>query len=274
MTARPLPPDEPSERHDDAEAAVARRLRTLSDADYPSLPAAVADRLDETLAQLPELADVKLSESELAESAPPPKRSWLRTRFVVAASVALMLLGVAGGVLWASQLGHDDVPSASNEDDQEQAEPGTAESETDNAPQATDDDFDTDGDGEGDEPADDQPHGEEESELLEYALSYSGHDYDADEDLRTAASRYSGGSPDDVDDSLGRLVHDPQARDQCLSGAQAAHGGVVSVVDFGSFEGQPAMIAVIERADGSAVGAALGPQCGPHGTDELYSQEL
>jgi hypothetical protein len=92
----------------------------------------------------------------------------------------------------------------------------------------------------------------------------------------------SGAAPDSGDNrgqtgaggsaALGRL-DDPSALSACLDAIAVAHGrGAVDVqsVDFGAFEGKPAIVVFFTDAAGERWGWASGGNCGVAGADELY----
>lgn len=62
----------------------------------------------------------------------------------------------------------------------------------------------------------------------------------------------------------------PDALRQCLAAIVDQHGGVPTVVDYARFEGQPALVVVLEGG-GSRRVVAVGAACGAGGADELYS---
>jgi hypothetical protein len=80
--------------------------------------------------------------------------------------------------------------------------------------------------------------------------------------------------PEDVPAELRRL-RDPVARAACLNAVVGEYGGQVALVDYARFEGQPALVVIV---DGTRLGAgkrlviAVGPDCGIGGAiaDELY----
>ncbi|MFC5005342.1 hypothetical protein ACFPIJ_46870 [Dactylosporangium cerinum] len=80
--------------------------------------------------------------------------------------------------------------------------------------------------------------------------------------------------PEDVPVELRRL-RDPVARAACLNAVVGEYGGQVTLVDYARFEGQPALVVIV---DGTRLGAgkrlviAVGPDCGIGGAiaDELY----
>ncbi|MET7418001.1 hypothetical protein [Dactylosporangium sp. NPDC005555] len=80
--------------------------------------------------------------------------------------------------------------------------------------------------------------------------------------------------PGSVPEPLRRLL-DPVARAACLSAVVREYGGQVALVDYARFEGQPALVVIV---DGTRVGAGkrlvivVGPDCGIGGAiaDELY----
>ncbi|GAA3229081.1 hypothetical protein ACFO1B_25765 [Dactylosporangium siamense] len=82
------------------------------------------------------------------------------------------------------------------------------------------------------------------------------------------------GKPEDVPAELRRL-RDPVARAACLNAVVGEYGGQVALVDYARFEGQPALVVIV---DGTRLGAgkrlviAVGPDCGIGGAiaDELY----
>ena len=71
---------------------------------------------------------------------------------------------------------------------------------------------------------------------------------------------------------------DPAARTACLDAIVAAYGGRVVVADFGRFQGQPALIVLLDGASfaGGGRGAVVvGSQCGIGNTaDVRYKQAL
>lgn len=80
--------------------------------------------------------------------------------------------------------------------------------------------------------------------------------------------------PEGVPAELRRL-QDPVARAACLNAVVGEYGGQVALVDYARFQGQPALVVIV---DGTRLGAgkrlviAVGPDCGIGGAiaDELY----
>lgn len=80
--------------------------------------------------------------------------------------------------------------------------------------------------------------------------------------------------PESVPAELRRL-QDPVARAACLNAVVGEYGGQVTLVDYARFQGQPALVVLV---DGTRLGAgkrlviAVGPDCGIGGAiaDELY----
>jgi hypothetical protein len=72
-----------------------------------------------------------------------------------------------------------------------------------------------------------------------------------------------------------RRLQDPVARAACLNAVVGEYGGQVALVDYARFQGQPALVVIV---DGTRIGAgkrlviAVGPDCGIGGAiaDELY----
>ncbi|MBX6749630.1 MAG: hypothetical protein IRY85_08150 [Micromonosporaceae bacterium] len=72
-----------------------------------------------------------------------------------------------------------------------------------------------------------------------------------------------------VEDSL-TDVATPDGLARCLTTLRSAYPGMVTVVDFARFEGEPAVVVVVQ--DGAAITVvALGARCGTDGPDELAS---
>ncbi|GAA2587397.1 hypothetical protein GCM10010399_16720 [Dactylosporangium fulvum] len=110
------------------------------------------------------------------------------------------------------------------------------------------------------------------------AIMKTGRDYGPDTVGQLAqsspappAALSAGGSPgkrtdlsEEVPDSLRRLG-DPAARTDCLKAITGEYGGQVSLVDYARFEGQPALVVIV---DGTRLGAGkrlvvvVGPNCG------------
>jgi len=65
----------------------------------------------------------------------------------------------------------------------------------------------------------------------------------------------------------------PDGLDRCLNAVRLDHPGEVLVVDFARFEGDPALVIVLQDGDASTI-VAVGPDCGISGTDELASVEV
>jgi hypothetical protein len=83
--------------------------------------------------------------------------------------------------------------------------------------------------------------------------------------------------PTAVPGPLARLG-DPAARAACLNAIVAAYGGQVVVADYARFQGQPALVVLLDGASfaGGGRGAVVvGSQCGiGNTTDERYTQRL
>ncbi|MGH8791982.1 MAG: hypothetical protein ACRDXX_04970 [Stackebrandtia sp.] len=266
MTATPTP-DEWAEPYRDAvvEDAVRMRLRTLSESGYPDLPSAVAERLDRALIELPDLT----APDTAPLAAPRAPTPWWKRRFALTAAAGIAVLGLAaGGGVLAMQPGDDESPATAL--DEADSNDGRKGADSPSQPLTDGEAQEDDG---GDSAPEDELGAEGDEETLDYSVSYSGYDY-VPEDMQSATQQESTGSAENVADSLRRLADDPTARDFCVAWVQDVHGGMVSVTDFGYFEGQPAMVAVVDRTDGSAVVAAVGADCGLDGVDELYSQEI
>jgi hypothetical protein len=94
------------------------------------------------------------------------------------------------------------------------------------------------------------------------------------EGSRNADVSKSAKPAESVPDPLRRLL-DPVARAACLNAVVGEYGGQVALVDYARFEGQPALVVIV---DGTRVGAGkrlvlvVGPDCGIGGAiaDELY----
>lgn len=108
----------------------------------------------------------------------------------------------------------------------------------------------------------------------------SGTDYstatlpDLVDDRAAAASKPPGGLDVDmnrftVEDSLSEVAT-PAGLTRCLAALQSHHPGVVTIVDFARFEGEPAVVVVVRNNAATTV-VALGAGCGTDGLDELAS---
>ncbi|WP_426508985.1 hypothetical protein ACPPVO_60255 [Dactylosporangium sp. McL0621] len=81
-------------------------------------------------------------------------------------------------------------------------------------------------------------------------------------------------APANVPGPLARLA-EPAARAACLAAITREYGGQVALVDYASFEGQPALVVVVEgsrTAVGKRLVIVVGPNCGIGGAiaDERY----
>lgn len=244
-----LPPDSPPPSDADIERARAG-LHELSQ-EYSRMPSSVADRLDAALADLPELAAPDTSGTRTV----PAKLPWWRRRFgmATAALAAVVVVGV-GGVVTSQLL----------TDSQSQNSDGAASQRQ----SAGNDDKSNDKKSTGDSPGINSAP--DHKGLPKYRVSYSGNDYTAD-DLADAAKQKSGGSADDIDGSLKSLASDATQRDKCLSNVAKQYQGKLSIVDFGAFEKEPAMIAVFESDGKADEVVAVGAGCNATQTDELGS---
>jgi hypothetical protein len=65
----------------------------------------------------------------------------------------------------------------------------------------------------------------------------------------------------------------PKDLDACLAAVRMVHPGIVRRVDFARFDGQPAIVLLIE-AGTDRVAVAVGPRCGTAGSDELAVRHL
>ena len=65
-------------------------------------------------------------------------------------------------------------------------------------------------------------------------------------------------------------VATPNGLGRCLAALGSHYPGVVTLVDFARFEGEPAVVVVVQNGATTTV-VALGPGCGIHGLDEIAS---
>jgi hypothetical protein len=249
-------PTEPTGEAPDADAAVIAGLRALSGS-YPDLPSSVADRLDRTLAELPELT--------AADTTPPAKPAsrvpWWRRRFALATAMTAAVVALAGlGLLTAFPPWADsNAPSSGQAGDT--AESGSHTEDQLKSLPSPDDDSGSDQAG---------IEGEREPG---YPVTFSGRDYTA-RTLAEAADPSTADAKSSLDTSLNPLLNDTVQRDGCVATILAAYTGTVSAIDFGSFDGAPAMLAVIDDADGGNVVVAVGAGCDAQHMNELSHQEL
>ncbi|MGH8876964.1 MAG: hypothetical protein ACRD0P_06450 [Stackebrandtia sp.] len=241
MTTSPTPDDGAEPAPDGAEAAVTAGLRAVSGT-YPPLPAAVAQRLDRTLAELPELD----APGTPAADEPPAKQPWWRRRYAMASGLLAVVAVVGGGVLFAAQPWQTSPDNAAGNAESEKEAPEELKGQRDNS-EKEDSAPGAEGEGEGEESS-------------AYTVGYSGHDY-GPTDLGEARNRTATGNKSSLPPELDELSTDTAARDDCLSGLIEKYGGSVTTVDFGLYEGDPAMVAVLEAEPSGGTVAAVGPEC-------------
>ncbi|MEV4507807.1 hypothetical protein AB0K00_02465 [Dactylosporangium sp. NPDC049525] len=246
-----------------AEVAVRDELTALG-AERLAMPADVAHRLDAAL--------------EAAVVAPPPNapvldldrareaRRHRRQRWAVGLATAAAVLicgGIGVNVVMREQTGNRDTATSS-------ADGGNGEAAPQLAPSAGSD-------------------GTRASARTDAALVASGQDYGPGTVAQlakgsppammagegsAAADQSKSAKPNPVPEELRRL-QDPAARAACLNAVVREYGGQVALVDYARFEGQPALVVIV---DGTRLGAgkrlviAVGPDCGIGAAiaDELY----
>lgn len=243
---------EPVGGADDAELTAS--LHALSQS-YPELPAAVAERLDSVLAELPELT----APDTAPAPAPAPKPPWWRRRYALASAGLAVVAFLGGGLLFAAQPWQNAGESASGAADHKEDEPL--------------DKFDSEGDG----AEKDSAPGEEPSVEIEvdpYTVTYSNRDY-RESDLTEARDASTSVDKSALPPELFPLTSSQGKRDGCVVAAAAEFDGTVTSVDFGRYEGEAAMIAVVEAdsGDGGTV-AAIGVRCTIQNPDLLGSAEF
>lgn len=226
-------------------ADVTAGLRALSQT-YQDLPSPVADRLDRALAELPDLT--------APDTAPPPvppvRRPWWRRRYALASASLAVVAFVAGGLLFAVQpwsASMETGASGAQDQEQDKAEPFGEREHKDSAP------------------SDDAGV---HSEVEPYLVTYSNRDY-RESDLTQARDVEEVGDMSAVPKSLVPLTSSPEARDHCVAQLNREFGGTTESVDFGRYEGEPAMIAIIADDAGGGVAVAVGGMCGISGTEVL-----
>lgn len=232
MTTNPAP------HGDEADAAVTAGLRALSQS-YPDMPSQVAERLERTLAELPELT----APDTAPAPAPKPKQPWWRRRYALASASLAVAAFVAGGILIA-QFTPMNSDAATN-----------AEGNSESSVQP----FDKERDNPGENDQSEKDSGTD-SEGSAYRVSYSGTDY-SESDLARARGLSATGDKAALDPALEPLSTDKSVRDACLSELTGTYGGSVESVDFGQYEGEPAMVAVVADESSGGTVAAVGPDC-------------
>jgi hypothetical protein len=130
-----------------------------------------------------------------------------------------------------------------------------------------------------------QPAAPNPESLSAPATISSGRDYQPDTLGQLAQAYRLPGAPPALNGS--KATSDPAAADSaggpgptgppngsdllpCLSAVAVTHPGTVLLIDHALFEGQPAILILIER-DGTSTVVVVGPDCGSGGVDELDS---
>ncbi|GAA3280258.1 hypothetical protein Dvina_53810 [Dactylosporangium vinaceum] len=241
-----------------ADAATRDELHALG-AEPAVVPPDVAQRLDAALAGAIVTPPTDGPVVDLARAREARRRRRMRWTAGLAAAAAVLVCGGVGVQVLRDTATNSDKPSAAMPD------AGRAEQQTDNAGGVV--------------PA-------EGSAGSGSAVTFSGRDYapgtvgnlsgqapQAQSESRNNLSG-SAGAAASVPSPLARLA-DPAARAACLSAITKEYGGQVALVDYAAFQGQPALVVVVDgsrTAAGKRLVVVVGPDCGIGGAiaDERY----
>lgn len=227
---------------------VSARLAEAS-AQYEALPASVATRLDRALDDLPPL------EAPHTPAPVPGRRPWWRRGWVLAGATSGVAAVFAGVLFFAMSPTMVEAPTNAGADVQQQDQEERAASEEDEkvpAPGGVDDSEGTFG-----------------TDEAGYQVTYSGHDYTADDLTHVLSAEV--GAVEEIDPVLGPIASDPGKLDNCATAAGARFGGTVTAVDFGTFDGAPAVIVVVSEGDGEGTIVAQRPACADVGYDAYHA---
>ena len=106
-----------------------------------------------------------------------------------------------------------------------------------------------------------------------YTVTHSGRDYGVD-GLDEVTTRQDSGLTTQDDERAAPLSTDPEQLDSCVGMIEDTYDGAVSTVDFGFYNGEPAMVVVLDAADGTVYAIAVGVDCGVTGTDLIADDEV
>ena len=220
-------------------SAVSAKLADAS-ARYEALPDDVAMRLDRVLDGLPPLEPPA---SPVPVPVPVP---WWRRGWVLAGATSGVAVVFVGTLFFAMSSPPSDSTIAEAPADHQEQENSADDGEDDGGTRdGTDDGIGTN--------------------EVKYIVTYSGHDYGAD-GLAYALSA-TPGTVESISPVLGPIASDPVKLDTCATGAQKQFGGTVTAIDFGTFDGAPAVIVVVESGDGHGTIVAQRPACADVGYD-------
>lgn len=233
-----------------AAGSVSARLAQAS-TEYEQLPDHVAARLDRVLDELPDLTAPEVP------VAVPPRQPWWRRGWRLSAVTGAGVAAVFAVAVFLTLPSSDrEAPTTADAQSEVQEEAGEPEMSGQSAPgdknQTNDDTF-------------------TETEAT-YPVTYSGHDYSAD-GLGFALSADSG-AIQGIDTRLEPLLSDPDKLANCLNGVRERFGGEVTAVDFGTFEGDPAVVIVVQSSDGDGTIVAQRPGCAETGYDAYHAQSF